>query len=160
LDWQGKKAGVDWIDIVAVDISGRHAERGRYLMVCAVVFARVSPAFLEKIYSVRLMPRLAEAVDLNTVADLTSAAVQGLPGILIAEPGDFYNLEIWRVKSVLRREFKHPETLAERTAIELAHHISVAGRRLIKDMESNEGADEAKIELEDDPKDNSKDDLG
>jgi hypothetical protein len=122
-------------------------------MVCAVVFARVSPTFLEKIYSVRLKPRLAEAVDLNTVADLTSAAVQGLPGILIAEPGDFYNLEIWRVKSVLGREFKHPETLAERTAIELAHHISVAGRRLIKDMGSNEGADETKGELEDEPKD-------
>jgi len=121
-------------------------------MVCAVVFARVSPTFLEKIYSVRLMPRLAEAVDLNTVADLTSAAVQGLPGILIAEPGDFYNLEIWRVKSVLGREFKHPETLAERTAIELAHHISVAGRRLIKDMGSNEGADETKEKPEDEPK--------
>lgn len=125
-------------------------------MVCAVVFARVSPTFLEKIYSVRLMPRLSEAVDLNTVADLTSAAVQGLPGILIAEPGDFYNLEIWRVKSVLGREFKHPETLAERTAIELAHHISVAGRRLIKDMGSNEGADETKGELEDEPTDDSR----
>jgi hypothetical protein len=125
-------------------------------MVCAVVFARVSPTFLEKIYSVRLMPRLSEAVDLNTVADLTSAAVQGLPGILIAEPGDFYNLEIWRVKSVLGREFKHPETLAERTAIELAHHISVAGRRLIKDMGSNEGVDETKGELEDEPKDDSR----
>jgi len=125
-------------------------------MVCAVVFARVSPTFLEKIYSVRLKPRLAEAIDLNTVADLTSAAVQGLPGILIAEPGDFYNLEIWRVKSVLGREFKYPETLAERTAIELAHHISVAGRRLIKDMGSNEGADETKGELEDEPKDDSR----
>jgi hypothetical protein len=125
-------------------------------MVCAVVFARVSPTFLEKIYSVRLMPRLSEAVDLNTVADLTSAAVQGLPGILIAEPGDFYNLEIWRVKSVLGREFKHPETLAERTAIELAHHISVAGRRLIKDMGSNEGADETKGELEDEITDDSR----
>ena len=49
----------------------------------------------------------------------------------MAEPGDLYNLEIWRARSILGRDFKYPETLAERTAIELAHHISVAGRRLI-----------------------------
>jgi hypothetical protein len=42
-------------------------------------------------------------------------------------------MEIWRVKSILGRDFKYPETIAERTAIEMAHHVSVAGRRLIID---------------------------
>jgi hypothetical protein len=102
-------------------------------MVCAVVSASVSPAFIEKIHSVRIMPRMSEVLDLNTVADLISAACICLPGTIVAEPGDFYNLETWRVKSILGRDFKYPETLAERTAIELAHHISVAGRRLIID---------------------------
>lgn len=112
--------------------------QGKYQMVCAVVSARVSPIFIEKIHSVRIVPHLAETADLNTVADLTSAACMCLPGTIVAESGDFYNQEIWRVKSILGREFKYPETLAERTAIELAHHISLAGRRLIIHPETDE----------------------
>ncbi len=117
---------------------------GSYQMVCAVVSAGVSPAFIEKIHSVRIMPRIVEVLDLNAVADLISSACMCLPGTIIAEPGDFYNLEVWRVKGILGRDFKYPETLAERMAIELAHHISVAGRRLIVDTgsEEMEGADD------------------
>jgi hypothetical protein len=99
-------------------------------MVCAVVFASVSPAFIERIYSVRILPRTVKALDLNTIADYIIEASMCLPGTVITEPGDFYNLEIWRVKSILGRDFKYPETIAERMAIELAHHISVAGRKL------------------------------
>ncbi|MFZ3148381.1 MAG: DUF2209 family protein [Methanothrix sp.] len=120
---------------MAIDISGRHVVEGRYKMVCAVVSARISPNFIEKIHSVRLIPRVAGALDLNIVADLISKACMCLPGTIVAESGDFYNLEIWKVKSILRRDFKYPETIAERTAIEMAHHISVAGRRLIMDNE-------------------------
>ncbi len=104
-------------------------------MVCAVVSARISPNFIERIHSVRLIPRMARALDLNIVADFISEACMCLPGTIVAESGDFYNLEIWRVKSILGRDFKYPETIAERTAIEMAHHISVAGRRLIMDSE-------------------------
>ncbi|MFA6373523.1 MAG: DUF2209 family protein [Methanothrix sp.] len=120
---------------MAIDISGRHVVEGRYKMVCAVVSARISPNFIEKIHSVRLVPRVAGALDLNIVADLISKACICLPGTIVAESGDVYNLEIWRVKSILGRDFKYPETIAERTAIEMAHHISVAGRRLIMDSE-------------------------
>lgn len=100
-------------------------------MVCAAVSARISPECIEKIYSVRLMPRQAISLDINTVADLINHTALNLPGIVVAEPGDFYNLEVWRASSILGRDFKYPETLAERTAVELAHYISVAGRRLI-----------------------------
>ncbi|MCK9441775.1 MAG: DUF2209 domain-containing protein [Methanothrix sp.] len=120
---------------MAIDISGRHVVEGRYKMVCAVVSARISPNFIEKIHSVRLVPRVAGALDLNIVADLISKACICLPGTIVAESGDVYNLEIWRVKSILGRDFKYPETIAEMTAIEMAHHISVAGRRLIMDSE-------------------------
>jgi len=118
---------------VAIDISGRHAVNGRYKMVCAVVSARISPNFIEKIYSVRQIPRVTGALDLNVVADFISKACMCLPGTIVAESGDLYNMEIWRVKSILGRDFKYPETIAERTAVEMAHHISVAGRRLIID---------------------------
>jgi hypothetical protein len=126
---------------VAIDISGRHEVEGRYKMICAVVSARISPNFIEKIYCVRQIPREAEALDINIVADFISAACMCLPGTIIAESGDFYNLETWRVKSILGRDFKYPETIAERTAIEMAHHISVAGRRLIMDRERRDNHD-------------------
>ena len=118
---------------MAIDISGRHAVNGRYKMVCAVVSARISPNFIEKIRSVRLIPRVVVTLDLNVVADFISGACICLPGTIVAESGDFYNMEIWRVKSILGRDFKYPETIAERTAIEMAHHVSVAGRKLIID---------------------------
>ena len=111
---------------------------GRYKMVCAVVCARISPNFIEKIHSVRLIPLEARALDFNVVADFISKACMCLPGIIVAESGDLYNLEIWRVKSILGRDFKYPETIAERTAIEMAHHTSVAGRRLIIDAREDD----------------------
>lgn len=106
---------------------------GRYNMVCAAISARVSPECIEKIYSVRLVPSVTDSIDLNTIIDLISAATVHLPGTVLAEPGDLYNQDAWRISSILGREFKYPETLAERTAIELAHYTSVAGRRLITD---------------------------
>jgi hypothetical protein len=111
---------------------------GRYKMVCAVVSARISPNFIEKIHSVRLIPLEARALDFNVVADFISRACTCLPGTIVAESGDLYNMEIWRVKSILGRDFKYPETIAERTAIEMAHHVSVAGRRLIIDAREDD----------------------
>jgi len=100
-------------------------------MVCAVVSARISPECIEKIYTVRLRPRVTKALNLNEVVDLITDSIICLPGTVIAEKGDLYNLDIWKVESILGRGFKHPESLGERTAIELAHHISLAGRKLI-----------------------------
>jgi hypothetical protein len=74
-------------------------------------------------------------LDLRTVTDLIQAAAQGLLGVVLAEPGDLFNLEAWRVESILGRAFKYPATLGERACLQLAHHISVAGRRLICDEE-------------------------
>lgn len=84
---------------------------------------------------------MARSLDLNVVADLIIEACICLPGTIVAESGDFYNLETWRVKSILGRDFKYPETIAERTAIEMAHHISVTGRRLIMDCERHDRQD-------------------
>ena len=102
-------------------------------MVCAVVSARISPNFIERIHSVRLIPRLAKALDLNVVSDFISEACMCLPGTIVAESGDLYNMEIWKVKSYWAGTSMYPETIAERTAIEMAHHVSVAGRKLIID---------------------------
>ena len=118
---------------MAVDISGRHKVEGRYHMVCAAVSLDLSPECIERVKAVRILPRVAGAPDINSISDLIKAASFCLPGIIVAEKGDMYNLEAWRVSSILGREFKHPESLGERAAIELAHHISLAGRRLVMD---------------------------
>ena len=125
---------------MAIDISGRHEVLGKYQMVCAAISARLSPSFIEKILCIRIVPCLAETIDLNTVADLVLSSCSGISGIIVAEPGDFYNLEVWRVKGILGRDFKHPETLAERRTIELAHHISLAGRRLLVGLDLERGS--------------------
>jgi hypothetical protein len=47
------------------------------------------------------MPRIAEALDLNVIADLISDACLCLSGTIVAERGDLYNLEVWRAQSIL-----------------------------------------------------------
>lgn len=105
-------------------------------MVCAVVSASISPNFMERIHSVRLIPRETRTIDINVILDFLSESCMCLPGTIVAESGDLYNMEIWRVKSILGRDFKYPETIAERMAVETAHHISIAGRRLVVDEKS------------------------
>ncbi|HOI68747.1 MAG TPA: DUF2209 family protein [Methanothrix sp.] len=116
--------------MVAVDISGRHAVAGRYIMVSASVAARISPEGIERTRRIRLVPRVADSVDMEVVIDLMEESVRGLNGVVLAERGDLYNLERWRVESILGRGFKYPESRGERRAMELAHHASFAGRRL------------------------------
>jgi len=116
--------------VVAVDISGRHAVAGRYIMVSASVAARISPEGIERTRRIRLVPRVADSVDMVVVIDLMEESVRGLNGVVLAERGDLYNLERWRVESILGRGFKYPESRGERRAMELAHHASFAGRRL------------------------------
>ncbi|MCJ7444913.1 MAG: DUF2209 domain-containing protein [Methanotrichaceae archaeon] len=101
------------------------------MMVCSSVSARVSPECIEKVYSVRLVPKTTDSINLSVVTDLIQTAVMNLPGVVVAEQGDLYNVNTWRVSSILGREFKYPESLGERAAVEMAHHISLAGRKLM-----------------------------
>jgi len=133
------------LDVVAVDISGRHAVGGRYIMVSASVAARISPEGIERTRRIRLVPLVAESVEMEVVIKLIEDSVRGLPGVVLAEKGDLYNLERWRVESILGREFKYPESRGERRAIELAHHASFAGRKLVlRLMEEGLGVGELK----------------
>ncbi|MGB3944676.1 MAG: DUF2209 domain-containing protein [Methanothrix sp.] len=126
--------------MVAVDISGRHAQGDRYIMVSASVAARISPEGIERMRGMRLVPMVAESVDLEVVIGLVEDSILGLSGVVLAERGDLYNLERWRVESILGREFKYPESRGERRAMEVAHHASFAGRRLaLKLMDGGPG---------------------
>jgi len=119
-------------------------------MVCAAVSARISPECIEKIYQVRLKPCVAETLDLNIIVDLVSAISECLQGTIIAEKGDMYNLDAWKIKSILGRDFKYPESLGERNSIELAHYISFAGRKLTIWQESEQEDDKVGVNANND----------
>jgi hypothetical protein len=134
------------LDVVAVDISGRHAVAGRYIMVSASVAARISPEGIERTWRIRLVPLVAESVEMEVVIGLIEDSIRGQPGVVLAERGDLYNLARWRVESILGREFKYPESRGERRAMELAHHASFAGRKLVlRLMDEELGSRESKI---------------
>jgi len=110
-------------------------------MVCAAVAARISPRCTEKTCRVKLTTLVTSSVDLYVVTDLIETASEGLPGVLVAERGDLFNIERWKAESILGREFKYPESLGERRAIELAHHISFAARKMMLELEEWPGMD-------------------
>lgn len=118
--------------VVAVDISGRHKlADGRYHLVCVAVSAVLSPFDVEKIEDMRIYHEEADDVSVETVADLIKRAATRYRGAIVTEPGEFYNYPEWRVEAILGRKFKYAESVGERKAIEVAHHVSLAVHRML-----------------------------
>lgn len=122
-------------DIIAVDISGRHIENGEYFMVCAAVSFSVSPDHIDKTHQVNIRHfTSSNAPELTDVVEMVEKTVEGLnpQATIVMEAGDMFNKPQWLVTGMFSRNFKYQESLSERRAIELAHHISVSARRLLK----------------------------
>ena len=121
-------------DIIAVDISGRHRIKGGYYMVCAAAALTVSADHIEKVKQVKILPVwLNKAPVLLDVVQLIENTADQLSfeGTIVAEKGDMYNQPLWVPESMFSGAFKYQESLAERRAIELAHHISLSARNLL-----------------------------
>jgi hypothetical protein len=122
-------------DIIAVDISGRHIENGEYFMVCVAVSFSVSPDHIDKTHQVNIRYFTSStAPELIDVVKIVEKTVEGLDprSTIVMEAGDMFNRQHWLVSSMFSRGFKYQESLSERKAIEIAHHISVSARRLLK----------------------------
>jgi hypothetical protein len=120
------------LKIVAVDISGRHRMGdGRYHLVCAVLSATLSPFEVEKIEDMRIYRETSDDVTMDSISDLIKKACSRYKGTIVAEPGEFYNYPEWRVEAILGRKFKYAESVGERKAIEVAHHVSLAAHRML-----------------------------
>jgi hypothetical protein len=120
------------LKIVAVDISGRHRMGdGRYHLVCAVLSATLSPFEVEKIEDMRIYRETSDDVTVDSISDLIKKACSRYKGTIVAEPGEFYNYPEWRVEAILGRKFKYAESVGERKAIEVAHHVSLAAHRML-----------------------------
>jgi hypothetical protein len=117
---------------VVVDISGRHRlGDGRYHLVCVAVSATLSPFDIEKIDDMKISREIADDVSTDTIADLVKRTCARFRGPIITEPGEFYNYPEWRVEAILGRKFKYAESVGERKAIEVAHHVSLAAHRML-----------------------------
>jgi|GEM_PF-157543 hypothetical protein len=121
-------------DIIPVDISGRHRIKGGYYMVCAAAALTVSADHIEKVKQIKILPLwLKRSPSLLDIVQLVEDTADQLSfeGTIVAEKGDMYNKPLWMPESMFSRAFKYQESIAERRAIELVHHISLSARNLL-----------------------------
>jgi hypothetical protein len=121
-------------DIIAVDISGRHRIKGGYYMVCAAAALTISANHIEKVKQIKIQPIwLKRAPGLLDIVQLVEDTADQLSfeGTIVSEKGDMYNKPIWMLESMFSKAFKYQESIAERRAIELVHHISLSARNLL-----------------------------
>jgi len=120
--------------IIAIDISGRHKINNRYYMVCAAVSMLITADHIEKVNQVKVKPFwLDSAPGLTDIIQVIEDTAKGIEfeGTIITEHGEMYNQPERVVASMFPCDFKYQESLGERRAIELAHHISLCARNLL-----------------------------
>jgi Uncharacterized protein conserved in archaea len=120
--------------IIAVDISGRHRIDAGYYMVCAAVSLEITPATLEKINEINtesfLFQKSAELVDIVKIIENTAAKIKS-KGTIVVERGDLFNTDEQLIQSMFSQEIRYQESIGDRKAIELAHHVSLSTRNLL-----------------------------
>jgi hypothetical protein len=122
-------------EVVGVDISGRHEEAGRYLMVAAAVHADVDSTRIRSVEGVGFAER-SEDPTLEATLSVVADAVDELPvppeGPVVAERGEFYEEPADTVGLEFRPGFKYVESIAERETVQAAHYAAYAARRLLR----------------------------
>ncbi|HEY3422358.1 MAG TPA: DUF2209 family protein [Methanocellaceae archaeon] len=120
--------------IIAVDISGRHKmPDGRYMLVCAAVYATISPFTVQRIEDMKIVKQEPDDISVEVIAGIIQKTAARFEGILVTE-GEFYNYPEWRVEAIMGRKFKYAESVGERKALEIAHHVSLAAHRLLQEQ--------------------------
>lgn len=121
--------------LTAVDISGRHEDEGRYLMVCAAVAVELKADAVDSVEGMEFDVLDTEREPtFEVVVENVSRAVSRVGTeeevTVVAERGEFYNKPDWIVEGALGTEFKYVETIGERKAVDIAHHAAYAVRNL------------------------------
>jgi hypothetical protein len=136
-----------WSDIlkaVVIDISGRHKmPDGRYLLVCVAISAELSPLNIQHIDDMKIVRRVEHDISFDIVANIIVAAAARFEGVIVSERGEFYGYPDWRVEAALGRKFKYAESIGERRAIEVAHHVSLAVHRLLQELDAESHSGQA-----------------
>jgi hypothetical protein len=131
------------LQAVVIDISGRHKmPDGRYLLVCVALAAELSPLNIQRIDDMKVVRRFAGDVYFEEIASIICSASARFEGVLVTERGEFYGFPEWRVEAALGRKFKYAESIGERRAIEVAHHVSLAVHRLLQEINAERNTGE------------------
>lgn len=102
-------------------------------MVCAAVSTTVTGDHVDEVSSIDYEVRDTDAdPTFEVVAETVAAAVPEVDGTVVAERGEFYGEPDWIVEGAVGEEFKYVETIAERKAVQIAHHAAYAGRNLVQ----------------------------
>jgi hypothetical protein len=110
---------------------------GRYCLVCVAVSALLSPLNIQRMDDMKIVRRFTDDVSFDTVASIIDAASARFEGTIVTEYGEFYGFPEWRVEAALGRRFKYAESIGERRAIEVAHHVSLSVHRLLQEIDAN-----------------------
>ncbi|MDL5360874.1 DUF2209 family protein [Halalkalicoccus sp. NIPERK01] len=117
-----------------MDVSGRHEERGEYLMVAAAVAASVGSNRVREVGGIGFATSRDDPA-LEHVLSVVDGALGALPdppaGPVVAERGEFYGEPATTVGAAFGPEFKYVESIGERRAVEIAHHAAYAARTLL-----------------------------
>jgi len=131
------------LQAVVIDISGRHKmPDGRYLLVCVALAAELSPLNIQRIDDMKVVRRTEADVSFDVIAGIINSASARFEGVLVTERGEFYGFPEWRVEAALGRKFKYAESIGERRAIEVAHHVSLAVHRLLQEINAERNTGE------------------
>ena len=115
---------------------------GRYLLVCVALAAELSPLNIQRIDDMKVVRRTEDDVSFEVIASIISATSARFEGVLVTERGEFYGFPEWRVEAALGRKFKYAESIGERRAIEVAHHVSLAVHRLLQEINAERNTGE------------------
>lgn len=106
---------------------------GRYMLVCVAVHVTLAPLSVQRVENMKIVRDYADDVSIEVIADIVRRSTAKFKGIVISEPGEFYNYPQWRAEIILGRKLRYAESIGERKAIELAHHVSLAVHRMLQE---------------------------
>ncbi|WNY25963.1 DUF2209 family protein [Methanolapillus millepedarum] len=119
---------------IAVDISGRHKINIGYYAVCSAVSVFMTPTGIEKVNEIQsdafLMNKPLELSDIVFMIEKTIAKIKE-KGPIIIERGDLFNTDISLCKSLFSADIRYQESIGDRKAIEIAHHVSHSTRNIL-----------------------------
>ena len=120
--------------VIAADISGRHRIDAGYYMVCAAASIEITPASIEKVNEINtesfLFQKPPELADIVKIIETTAVKIK-MKGPLVIERGDLFNTDEHLAKAMFSCEMRYQESIGDRKAIELAHHVSLSTRNLL-----------------------------
>ncbi|MDV0447757.1 hypothetical protein MsAg5_16710 [Methanosarcinaceae archaeon Ag5] len=119
---------------IAVDISGRHKINIGYYLVCSAVSVTMTPTGIDKVNEVQsdafLTDKAPELSDVVFMIEKTIAKIKE-KGPIVIESGDLFNTDIHLCKPLFSVDIRYQESMGDRKAIEIAHHVSHSTRNIL-----------------------------